>query len=106
MTLEFWDNQQAESGLSEYQQAAVDLFEETHPNIKVNVVTIPYPEYQDRLVIAVRGGTPPDVSTVDQIWNYGFATGGAIVPLDDYDRRVRNGQRRELLPRRVGFCRV
>jgi multiple sugar transport system substrate-binding protein len=50
----------------------------------VNVVTIPYPEYQDRLVIAVRGGTPPDVSTVDQIWNYGFATGGAIVPLDNY----------------------
>ncbi len=84
VTIEFWDNQQAESGLSQYQQAAVDLFEETHPNIKVNVVTIPYPEYQDRLVIAVRGGTPPDVSTVDQIWNYGFATGGAIVPLDDY----------------------
>ncbi|RPJ23745.1 MAG: sugar ABC transporter substrate-binding protein [Planctomycetaceae bacterium] len=83
VTIEFWDNRQAESGLSQYQQAAVDLFEETHPNIKVNVVTIPYTEYQDRLVIAVRGGTPPDVSTVDQIWNYGFATGGAIIPLDD-----------------------
>ena len=84
VTLEFWDNQQAESGLSQYQAAAIQLFEDTHPGIKVNVVTVPYPEYQDRLTIAVRGGTPPDVSTVDQIWNYGFATGGAIIPLDDY----------------------
>ena len=84
VTITFWDNQQSESGLSQYQQAAVDLFEQSHPNIKVDVVTIPYTEYQDRLVIAVRGGTPPDVSTVDQIWNYGFATGGAIIPLDDY----------------------
>jgi ABC-type glycerol-3-phosphate transport system substrate-binding protein len=84
VTITFWDNQQALSGLSQYQQAAVDLFEQTHPNIKVDVVTIPYPEYQDKLTIAVRGGTPPDVSTVDQIWNYGFATGNAIIPLDDY----------------------
>ena len=84
VTIEFWDNQQAESGLSQFQQAAVDLFEETHPGIKINVVTVPYAEYQDRLTIAVRGGTPPDISTVDQIWNYGFATGGAIIALDDY----------------------
>ncbi|MCZ7541880.1 MAG: sugar ABC transporter substrate-binding protein [Anaerolineae bacterium] len=84
VTIEFWDNQQSESGLSQFQQAAVDLFEETHPGIKVNVVTVPYAEYQDRLTIAVRGGTPPDISTVDQIWNYGFATGGAIIALDDY----------------------
>jgi ABC-type glycerol-3-phosphate transport system substrate-binding protein len=33
---------------------------------------------------AVQGGNPPDVSTVDQIWNSEFATLGAIVPLDDY----------------------
>lgn len=84
VTIEFWDNQQSESGLSEYQQAAVDLFEQEYPGIKVNVVTVPYAEYQDRLTIAVRGGTPPDISTVDQIWNYGFATGGAIIALDDY----------------------
>jgi ABC-type glycerol-3-phosphate transport system substrate-binding protein len=84
VTLEFWDNEQTVGQLSEYQQAAVDEFEATHPNIKIHVVTIPYTEYQDRLTIAVRGGEAPDVSTVDQIWNYGFATGGAIIALDDY----------------------
>jgi ABC-type glycerol-3-phosphate transport system substrate-binding protein len=84
VTLTFWDNQQAESGLSEYQRAAVDLFEEANPNIRVEVVTVPYPEYQERLLLAIQGGNAPDVSTVDQIWNSGFAVAGAILPLDDF----------------------
>jgi ABC-type glycerol-3-phosphate transport system substrate-binding protein len=84
IVLEWWDNQQAESGLSEQQQAAVSEFEAEHPNIRVNVVTIPYAAYRDRLLIAVQGGTPPDVSTVDQIWQSEFAVAGAIIPLDDF----------------------
>ncbi len=83
VVLEFWDNQQVEGGLSQYQQAAVDEFEATHPNIQVNVTTVPYPEYRDRLLIAVQGGTPPDVSTVDQIWQSEYAVAGAVIPLDD-----------------------
>lgn len=82
--LVFWDNQQAESGLSQYQQTAINEFERANPNIKVEVVTVPYPEYQQRLLLAVKSGNAPDVSTVDQIWNAGFATGDAIEPLDDY----------------------
>ena len=84
VTLEFWDNQQAESGLSEFQQAAVKEFEAANPNIKIHVTTVPYPEYRDKLLIAVQGGTPPDVSTVDQIWNSEYAVSKAIMPLDDY----------------------
>lgn len=84
ITITFWDNQQTESGLSEFQQAAVDLFEAENPNITVEVVTVPYPEYQERLLLAVQGGNAPDVSTVDQIWNSAFGVAGAIVPLDDY----------------------
>ena len=81
-TITFWDNQQAESGLSQYQKTAVKEFEAANPNIKVNVVTVPYPEYQQRLTLAVQGGNAPDVSTVDQIWTAGFAASGAIMPLD------------------------
>ncbi|MEL7233821.1 MAG: extracellular solute-binding protein, partial [Chloroflexota bacterium] len=84
ITITFWDNQQTESGLSQFQQAAVDLFEAENPNITVEVVTVPYPEYQERLLLAVQGGNAPDVSTVDQIWNSAFGVAGAIVPLDDY----------------------
>lgn len=83
VTLKFWDNQQTESGLSQYQQEAVKRFEAENPNIKVEVTTIPYPEYQQRLLTAVQGGNAPDVSTLDQIWIGAFAQAGAIMPLDD-----------------------
>jgi ABC-type glycerol-3-phosphate transport system substrate-binding protein len=83
ITLTFWDNQQTESGLSQYQKEAVARFEAANPDIKVEVVTVPYPEYQQRLMTAVQGGNAPDVSTVDQIWNSAFAVAGAIAPLDD-----------------------
>ena len=79
----FWDNRQTESGLSEFQQVAVDEFQKANPNIEVEVVTVPYPEYQQKLLLAVQSGNPPDVSTVDQIWNSGFAVADAIIPLDD-----------------------
>ena len=82
--LVFWDNQQTESGLSEFQQIAVDEFEAANPNIEVEVVTVPYTEYQQKLLLAVQSGSPPDISTVDQIWNSGFAVADAIIPLDDY----------------------
>src|SRR5262245_32407564 len=82
ITLKFWDNQQTESGLSQYQQEAVKRFEAENPNIKVEVTTVPYPEYQQRLLTAVQGGNAPDVSTLDQIWVAAFAKAGAIMPLD------------------------
>ena len=85
--LRFWDNQQTESGLSTYQQEAVKRFEKENPDIKVEVTTIPYPEYQQRLLTAVQAGNGPDVSTVDQIWNSAFAEAGAIVPLDDLAKK-------------------
>jgi ABC-type glycerol-3-phosphate transport system substrate-binding protein len=83
IVLKFWDNQQTESGLSQYQEEAVKSFETANPGIKVEVTTIPYPEYQQRLLTAVQGGNAPDVSTVDQIWVAAFAAAGAIEPLDE-----------------------
>lgn len=82
-TLQFWDNQQTESGLSQFQQEAVDRFEAENPGIQVEVTTIPYPEYQQRLLTAVQGGNAPDVSTLDQIWMGAFAASGSIIPLDE-----------------------
>lgn len=82
VTLVWWDNQQTESGLSEFQQIAVDEFTAA-TGIEVEVVTIPYAEYQQRLLLAVQSGEAPDISTVDQIWNSAFGVAGAIEPLDD-----------------------
>lgn len=84
VTLQFWDNQQTESGLSEVQQAAVDRFMEENPDIAVEVTTIPYPEYQQRLLTAVQGGNAPDVATLDQIWVGAFAQAGAVADLTEF----------------------
>jgi len=81
VTLRFWDNQQTESGLSELQQEAVARFEAEHPGIDVEVTTIPYPEYQQRLLTAVQSGNAPDVATLDQIWVAAFAAAGAVEDL-------------------------
>jgi multiple sugar transport system substrate-binding protein len=83
VTLQFWDNQQTESGLSEVQQAAVDRFMEENPDIRVEVTTIPYPEYQQRLLTAVQGGNAPDIATLDQIWVGAFAAAGAVADLTE-----------------------
>ena len=87
IVLKFWDNQQTESGLSQYQKEAVKSFEAANPGIKVEVTTIPYPEYQQRLLTAVQGGNAPDVSTIDQIWVAAFAEAGAIEPLDEFAKK-------------------
>jgi ABC-type glycerol-3-phosphate transport system substrate-binding protein len=81
VTLQFWDNQQTESGLSQFQQEAVDRFMAENPDIRVEVTTIPYPEYQQRLLTAVQGGNAPDVATLDQIWVAAFAAAGAVEDL-------------------------
>jgi len=83
VTLQFWDNQQTESGLSQFQQEAVDRFMAKNPGIKVEVTTVPYPEYQQRLLTAVQGGNAPDISTLDQIWVGAFAQAGAVMNLSD-----------------------
>ncbi|MEM1432133.1 MAG: sugar ABC transporter substrate-binding protein [Pseudomonadota bacterium] len=83
ITLQFWDNQQTESGLSQFQQEAVDRFMAENPDIAVEVTTIPYPEYQQRLLTAVQGGNAPDIATLDQIWVGAFAQAGAVADLTD-----------------------
>ena len=87
VVLKFWDNQQTESGLSDHQKAAVQRFEAENPGIKVAVTTIPYPEFQQRLLTAVQGGNAPDVSTIDQIWTAAFAEAHAIVDLGPYAKK-------------------
>jgi multiple sugar transport system substrate-binding protein len=83
-TIEFWDMQQSDLDILAAQEAALAAFEAANPDIKVNVTVFPYPEYRDKLLIAVQGGKAPDISTLDQIWTSEFAAAGSIIPVDDY----------------------
>ncbi len=85
VTLKFWDNQQTESGLSQYQQEAVKRFEAENPDIKVEVTTIPYP------------GIP--AAPADR--GAGRQRAGCLHPRPDLGGRLRRG-RRDRAARRPG----
>ena len=60
----------------------VNRFNETHPNIKVKMLTISEP--RKKILLSIIGGTPPDVISAAAEWIPEFAKRDAIVPLDDY----------------------
>ncbi|MCF8567958.1 sugar ABC transporter substrate-binding protein [Alicyclobacillus tolerans] len=84
VTIQFWDMQQSSKNINQAEQQAIQEFEKQNPNIKVNLTVIPYQQYQDKLLVAVKGGTAPDVATLDEVWTSQFAAAGAIQPLDSY----------------------
>jgi ABC-type glycerol-3-phosphate transport system substrate-binding protein len=84
VTIEIWDFQQSDKNILDAQNKAIAEFQKENPNIKVNVTVFPIAEYRDKLLVAVQGGKPPDISTLDQIWMAQWAASGAIIPLDDY----------------------
>jgi multiple sugar transport system substrate-binding protein len=42
-------------------QVILGKFEESNPNVKIDVLGVPFAQYKDQLVIAATGGNPPDV---------------------------------------------
>jgi len=65
-------------------EATVEEFQKLNPNIKVEMVGVPWGDYNAKLLAMYAAGTPPEVSA-----NYaaGFATfyiNKAILPLDDH----------------------
>jgi multiple sugar transport system substrate-binding protein len=63
-------------------QDNVAQFEAANPGIKVNVTDFAWPDYQDSLILRIRGGTPTDVVYGGQDWLPAWAAAGFIVPLD------------------------
>jgi multiple sugar transport system substrate-binding protein len=63
-------------------QDNIRLFEEANPGIKVNVTDYAWPDYQDSLILRIRGGTPTDVVYGGQDWLPAWGAAGFIAPLD------------------------
>lgn len=83
-TLTVWMMKQSDVALEKAMEEAIAEFERLNPDITVDYTVFPYGEYRDRLLVAARAGSPPDVSVVDQVWNPEFAAAGLIEPLDAY----------------------
>src|SRR5690606_12493626 len=66
-------------------QDNVKKFEAENPGIKVKVTDYTWPDYQDSLILRIRGGTPTDVVYGGQDWLPAWAAAGFIVPYSDAD---------------------
>lgn len=64
-------------------QDNVRAFEEANPGIKVNVTDYAWPDYNDSLVLRIRGNTPTDVVYGGQDWLPAWASAGFIAPLEE-----------------------
>lgn len=62
----------------------IDKFNETHPEISIKRVVIPWREYDKKLMLAILGGNPPDVAIVDRFKFVGWIARKAFLPLDGY----------------------
>lgn len=58
-------------------------FEATRPGVRVEIQPIPWGAAHAKLVTAVVGGIPPDVSQMGTTWMPEFAAMDALLPLDD-----------------------
>ncbi|WP_020496688.1 ABC transporter substrate-binding protein [Sciscionella marina] len=59
-------------------------FQRRFPGVRVELDQLPYQEYQDKLVLAMQGGTGPDVLELDQINTPQFAAAGLIEPVGQF----------------------
>src|SRR3970040_736204 len=79
VTLEFWHTYNETSPENEMLvETLIPLFEETHPNIKVQSVSFPYDEFRQTMLTALAGGEGPDLARLDIIWSPEFAELGVI----------------------------
>lgn len=84
ITLTFWDHEQSSKEMDAAYESAATAFQELYPNVTVEIETFPFEQYQEKLLIAVKGNTGPDIMSLDQPWVPQFAESGLVAPLDDY----------------------
>lgn len=83
-TLEIWDMQQSSKNINEAYAPLIAAFEAENPGSSVKVTAFPYEQYRDKVLVAMKGGTGPDVLALDQVWMAEFAAAKLISPLDTY----------------------
>jgi ABC-type glycerol-3-phosphate transport system substrate-binding protein len=64
----------------------VSSFEKEHPNISVNMKSIPYSDYEIRLRTEMAAGNPPDILTIDSPTLALYANTGSLLSIDPYMR--------------------
>ena len=75
------------------QQAAVTgifaEYEKQNPNVKIELISLPFPVLRQRLVVSARAGDPPDVAYVDGRWVPEMAAPGLLSDITEQRRQAR-----------------
>lgn len=83
VTISFWHAYNADVEAKFLDETLIPEFEAAHPNIKVESVLVPYDQFRRKLLIALSGGTSPDLARVDIIWVPELADQGALANLEE-----------------------
>jgi multiple sugar transport system substrate-binding protein len=83
VTITFWHAYNADVEGKYLDDTLIPEFEAAHPNIKVESVLVPYDQFRRKLLIALSGGTAPDLARVDIIWVPELADQGALAKMEE-----------------------
>jgi len=78
--MQWWQPEMAEGSFNQM----INEFEAENPSIEVKIVSLPYSEVRDQLMIQAAGATLPDVVGVDPQWIRTLIKYGVIENLDPY----------------------
>jgi len=81
VTITFWHGYNADVETPLLEETLIPAFEASHPNINVEAVLVPYDQFRRKLLIALSGGTAPDLARIDIIWTPQLADQGALADL-------------------------
>ena len=95
-----WDSKQQEQAVTGIFRA----YEAQNPNVKIELISLPFPALRQRLVVSARAGDPPDVAYMDGRWVPEMAAPGLLLDITEQRRQARSVGlvRRALAGRELG----
>ncbi|KKI89437.1 ABC transporter substrate-binding protein [Bacillus sp. SA1-12] len=81
--LTFWRNYGTKSENDAYKEL-IAAFEGAHPSIDIQMVSIPYGDYELRLRTEIAAGNPPDIMSIDSPNLALYAHSGSLLSIDRY----------------------
>lgn len=69
---------------TEVLQSLVDKYEAAHPDVQVEIVSLPWGQAFEKLATMVAGGDIPDVVEMPDAWQALYAGSGQLASLEDY----------------------
>ncbi len=84
VTVTFWHAYNADVEAKFLEETLIPAFESENPGIEVQSVLVPYDQFRRKLLIALSGGTAPDLARVDILWVPELADQGALANMEEH----------------------